>query len=322
MEESFDCICSWGKTPFHVMKSFFGRKWGKYGEMKIFLLKTGVFIVEFAQEMTRMEVIEAGPWSFDNKPLVVKPWSATANLEREDLMEIPIWVRFPNLKLHLWSPSVLSKLASVVGRPLFTDKMTAERERLMFARVCVEIKSGDVLPQMIGVQDEDGSQFEQKVEYEWIPMSCVGCGFFGHTDARCPKKPRLVKQWVPKKVVATVGELLVKGDGFIDKVVQTNEGGNSGTMLEQLGNQQDNGSPHATPSNGNRELTQYNNFDVLSVGEVEEPVGNERMVNDSVTIMGSEEVSEAVAKPPDKGKRRKKGSPTMGGKANKSKVSK
>jgi hypothetical protein len=41
---------------------------------------------------------------------------------------VPIWIKLPNLKLHLWSVQVLSKIASVMGTPLFTDKITASRE--------------------------------------------------------------------------------------------------------------------------------------------------------------------------------------------------
>lgn len=56
---------------------------------------------------------------------------------------------------------------------------------------------------------------------------------------------------------------------------------------------------------------------------MEEPVTKGRMIDDcniSVTNIRSEDTSEAAIKPPDKGKRRKKWSPAMGGKAKNSKV--
>ncbi|KAM7462181.1 hypothetical protein LguiA_030315 [Lonicera macranthoides] len=84
---------------------------------------------------TRVEVIEAGPWTFDNRPLIVKPWTDDANLEREDMVEVPVWVRFPNLKLHVVHNNA-DKMASIIGKPLFMDRMTAERERLAYARGC------------------------------------------------------------------------------------------------------------------------------------------------------------------------------------------
>lgn len=75
-----------------------------------------------------MEVIEDGLWSFDNKPMVIRSWSAETNLERKDMAMVPIWIKFPYLKLHLWGVSVLSKMASVVGKPLFIDKVLQKRK--------------------------------------------------------------------------------------------------------------------------------------------------------------------------------------------------
>lgn len=57
--------------------------------------------MEFLDAETTYEVLEAGPWTFDNKPLIVKLWSPDVTLERENMPEVPVWVRFPNLKLHM-----------------------------------------------------------------------------------------------------------------------------------------------------------------------------------------------------------------------------
>ena len=165
----------------------------------MYLLKTGVYVISFQNDEVRVHIMDAWTWSFDNKPLIVKPWSTDVNLEREDMVEVPVWVRFPNLKLHLWSTQVLSRLASAVGKPLFTDKMTADKDRITFARVCVEIKVGAKLPEVVMVQDETGNIVEQKIEYEWLPVSCGNCGVFGHAETRCLKKPKMVQQWVVKK---------------------------------------------------------------------------------------------------------------------------
>lgn len=58
------------------------RKWARFGNMKVFLLKTEVYIIEFSESQTRLEVLEACPWSFDNKPLIAKPWNPNVILER------------------------------------------------------------------------------------------------------------------------------------------------------------------------------------------------------------------------------------------------
>lgn len=47
--------------------------WGRFGKFKLFSLKSGVYVVELKDVETRIEVTETGPWSFDNKPIIVKP---------------------------------------------------------------------------------------------------------------------------------------------------------------------------------------------------------------------------------------------------------
>lgn len=63
------------KQPFHVMKQYLERNWCSYRIVNICLLKTGVFIVEFENMDARSKVLDAGPWYFDNKPLITKAWS-------------------------------------------------------------------------------------------------------------------------------------------------------------------------------------------------------------------------------------------------------
>lgn len=63
------------KPPYQVMKGFLNRKWNGYGVTNICLLKSGVYIMEFEDNAARAKVMEYVPWYFDNKPVLVKPWS-------------------------------------------------------------------------------------------------------------------------------------------------------------------------------------------------------------------------------------------------------
>ncbi|KAK1326701.1 hypothetical protein QJS10_CPA01g02458 [Acorus calamus] len=102
----------------------------------------------------------------------------------ERLETIPIWIRFPQLHLHLWGKRMLSKLASVVGTPLYMDSSTATRSRIEFARICVEISASSTLPDSIHLK-EDGILREVNVEYEWKPSPCKSCNTFGHSSMQC-----------------------------------------------------------------------------------------------------------------------------------------
>lgn len=86
------------------------------------------------------------------------------------MAQLPIWIRLPGLKLHLSSDKMLSKIASLIGKSLFTDRMTAKIERLTNARVHMEINLGSELPDEIPIYDQDGKTTRRIVEYEWSPL--------------------------------------------------------------------------------------------------------------------------------------------------------
>lgn len=96
--------------------------------------------------------------------------------------KIPIWINLPLLEWEFWGLDCLSAIASVVGKPLFTDQCTKSRSRLSFARILVEMEIGGEFPSTITLEDADGNQFQQKVVYEWKPEKCSRCNLFGHAE--------------------------------------------------------------------------------------------------------------------------------------------
>ncbi|XP_027107130.1 uncharacterized protein [Coffea arabica] len=129
--------------------------------------------------------------------LFLKPWSKEMDIT-EELETVPIWIRFPGLKLHYYTKKSLSKLASFVDKLLYTDKMTATQERISYARVSVELKMDHKLPDCVPYINEFGLAQSQPVEYEWLPPWCKECTKFGHIIKFCPNKPELKSVWVPK----------------------------------------------------------------------------------------------------------------------------
>ncbi|KAL9689170.1 hypothetical protein QQ045_033604 [Rhodiola kirilowii] len=88
---------------------------------------------EFFKEEEFNRILALGPWYFDNRPLILKPWSPDENYELESVTSLPIWMRFPGLNLHMRSEEILSMLASTVGKPIRTDAFTASNEKLSYA---------------------------------------------------------------------------------------------------------------------------------------------------------------------------------------------
>ncbi|KAJ4955860.1 hypothetical protein NE237_012643 [Protea cynaroides] len=94
-------------------------------------------------------------------------------------------VRFPALQLYLWGVSFLGRLASLVGQSMFTDKLTADRRMLSYARVCFEVTADSELPDEVWYEKDDGTLTAQRVEYYWKPTICTSCKSFAHSSASC-----------------------------------------------------------------------------------------------------------------------------------------
>ncbi|XP_070008393.1 uncharacterized protein [Nicotiana sylvestris] len=124
---------------------------------------------------------------FDRKPMIVKPSKSDMEITKEQMDNIPIWVRMVGLDVKYWGRTSLTKITGLIGKSLRTDAATTKRERLTYARVLVEVKLNHEYPTSIRFENEAGKIVEQKIHYEWKPVMCEKCRNYGHELNECPK---------------------------------------------------------------------------------------------------------------------------------------
>ncbi|XP_043714486.1 uncharacterized protein LOC122662844 [Telopea speciosissima] len=175
------------RPSFTAMKRFTAEKWGHVGAVEVFGLESGIFIFDFQRIELSNQILDEGPWTFGNRPLIIRHWTLDILLTRKEEHQLPLWVRLYGLNLHFWGTQALGKIASVLGKPICVDRRTSQRERLSFACFWVLVKATDGLPSSIPIALDDGTIVEQHVMYDWAPPLCNACKVFGHTDSTCPK---------------------------------------------------------------------------------------------------------------------------------------
>ncbi|PKU59601.1 hypothetical protein MA16_Dca023458 [Dendrobium catenatum] len=112
---------------------------------------------------------------------------------KEESPIVPIWISFPNLRLHFFNAKVLHALGSIFGRPLQTDKSTASRTRPSVARVLVEVDITKKHAKEVWMGSK-AFGYLQKVEFEKVPDFCNHCKTHGHAISKCFKlHPELKK---------------------------------------------------------------------------------------------------------------------------------
>ncbi|KAM3308578.1 hypothetical protein P3S67_010322 [Capsicum chacoense] len=274
------CYVLGAHPPFSVLNSYIQRKWGKHGVSKVSMLKNGITLVKFDSQTGMNEVLREGIYHFDNKPLIVKAWHEDMEFTKDELYIVPIWVKLPGLEFKYRGPKGLSKIGSLIGKPLMADSNTKKKIGLHFARLLIEVDVGAILPDVVHFKNEKGVLVEQKVQYDWKPTLCKFCQNYGHNEPDCRKKKPQVEN-VKKPVVnwdmidqqmAPTKEV-VKVDGVNEhkkEALVKKAGRNAGKQVSQ----DDTITGWTTPANTSRSSTRkepqphklLNPFNVLSEG--------------------------------------------------------
>ncbi|GJS09425.1 RNA-directed DNA polymerase, eukaryota, reverse transcriptase zinc-binding domain protein [Tanacetum coccineum] len=65
------------------------------------------------------------PWLIRNVPLILKQWTPDANIIKEGVCNIPVWVKFHDFPITAFTEDGLSAIATKLGNPLMLDSYMA-----------------------------------------------------------------------------------------------------------------------------------------------------------------------------------------------------
>ncbi|GJY94750.1 sodium/hydrogen exchanger 6 [Tanacetum coccineum] len=185
------------QIAFPIVEYYARNNWAKHGLKRIMMNSKGFFFFKFDTHGGLEAVLEGGPWMIYNSSIILKKWSIGTSLLKEELTQIPIWVKLRDVPLQVFKDDGISLIASYLGKPIMLDSYTSlmckdSWGRSSFARCLIEINSATDFKESItiGIPDLEGPGFTKetiRVEYEWQPPRCHTCNIFGHTEESCPK---------------------------------------------------------------------------------------------------------------------------------------
>ncbi|XP_009782929.1 uncharacterized protein [Nicotiana sylvestris] len=183
-----------GKTStIAAFERFVTFQWNLVAKLSIYLHNDGYFVVKFAAMEDRDVMLYSGPYTMNNKLVVVKMWNATFDFTNEVLKTIPLWIQLPKQPLNYWEDDSLGRISSTLRVPIYADACTTKVECISYARILVEMDVTRSLPRQIMVEDPNRREFEQEFWYDWMPMYCNKCLHLGHVFQE-PQKEALPKQ--------------------------------------------------------------------------------------------------------------------------------
>ncbi|GAA0164576.1 hypothetical protein LIER_20174 [Lithospermum erythrorhizon] len=186
--ETWDyCLIGCFTGPFpgrHALNSLV-KSWNV--KCKIIPYAKGWTVFRFASDEDRFKVFNGGPYLAFGKTLMLKLVDAGVILGDDLFTSVPTWVLFHDVPLFVWSESGLSKIASKVGIPMYTDKVTKDRTKMSYARCLIDVDVSKPPVMEFGVKLSGGRRYIQKVTYECYPDYCCECKTFGHNVFKCKK---------------------------------------------------------------------------------------------------------------------------------------
>lgn len=163
-----------GPLSFTSLNNSAHRLWGSKGLLSVFQKSETTFVFKFASLAEKSDALARGTCYFKGKPLVLSDWGASA--EEKVVTSLPIWVKFSNVPECYWTSEGLSRIASVIGKPLSADALTSQLDLLPFTKMCIEYTVGNDLPSKIPVMALDlkgnKTMVEVLVEYVQKPLVC------------------------------------------------------------------------------------------------------------------------------------------------------
>ncbi|KAJ9145661.1 hypothetical protein P3X46_028018 [Hevea brasiliensis] len=150
------------------------------GDYKVIDLCNEYFLVNFADKMDHYKSLLKGPWLARGHCLTVQPWSFQFDTSNENLSSVLVWVRFPNMPLHLYHKKVLRTIAGLIDMLVKINYNTMDVVRGKFARIAISVDLTKPLLAKFSVEDR-----VQIVEYEGLQNECFTCGGYDHSKEFC-----------------------------------------------------------------------------------------------------------------------------------------
>ncbi|XP_074266687.1 uncharacterized protein LOC141589967 [Silene latifolia] len=174
--------------PWNVISGYLKRVWTGVNLDKLSFLPNGIFIARFKSVKDQQQVLKEGHLMFDNKPVIIREWTPSAELVKQEITSLPIWVKLYDLDLKFWGTECLRKIDGLIGKVLKTDEAIEKSNFLGYARLLIEVQMNQKFYESIHFLDESGKEKKVKVLYDWLPVSCSTSKGIWHRAVDCRKK--------------------------------------------------------------------------------------------------------------------------------------
>ena len=126
-----------------------------------------LFLFNFLPRRNSSKVLKGGPWRNGGQVFILKKWARGLDVRKYLLQSVPMRVRFPQLRLHLWSFNIIGRISCTIGKPLYMKKQTYTKSSLVLPGFCIEVNRPKKLHLKVWIHVGNGHSEEECVKYKW-----------------------------------------------------------------------------------------------------------------------------------------------------------
>ncbi|XP_020696925.1 uncharacterized protein LOC110109999 [Dendrobium catenatum] len=183
-------FCFAGQCLMRLEFFFFNLKLS--GEFTVTILNPNNVLIKLANDLDYGRIFAHRSYFIFGCFMKIIKWNPYLDLSEESPI-VPVWLSFPELHPHLFSPRILFGLGSIFGRPIQSDNNTAVGSRPFVARILVEMDISKSHPHSVWL-GPDSLCYIQKVVMEGLPSFCSHCKEVGHKNSDCVKLHPLLRK--------------------------------------------------------------------------------------------------------------------------------
>ncbi|GKD88459.1 zinc knuckle CX2CX4HX4C containing protein, partial [Tanacetum coccineum] len=107
-----------------IVESYVLISWKKIGVKIVVGDRKGFFFIQFSFETGLEGVLEHDPWLICNDPFILRKWTPSSQLSKEELRYVLIWIKFHGVLVVTFTTDVLNAIATRLGSPVMLVSYT------------------------------------------------------------------------------------------------------------------------------------------------------------------------------------------------------
>ena len=164
-------------------------------DLRIVDVGDGLFQFKFTLESQLKWVLNNGPWSFDNHPLVLRQWERGMTAASVTFQTLPIWIQIWGLPFDLLTEETGRDIGNGIGKVVEIDATAFTTDQARFIRIRLEVPLDKPIRRGGVVLSPEGDKLRVGFKYERLTGLCYNCGILGHEAKDCstPRDSRQVE---------------------------------------------------------------------------------------------------------------------------------